>query len=176
MKCSSTRLIGLAAGMAACGLILSGCGAGQIAQTANQESAVNGTSANVKEIALRNVHLQAVQESDFLEPGTTVQLMFVAANNSTETDDRLTALTSDVGEVTLSGNSVVPAGKALVVGVPDGQAEFSPMGSTTPTTAEVALSKPITNGLTYNFTFDFEKSGRVTVAVPISAGEAPRQQ
>lgn len=35
------------------------------------------------------------------------------------------------------------------------------------------LSKPVTNGLTYDFTFTFEKAGETTVAVPISAGEAP---
>jgi hypothetical protein len=38
------------------------------------------------------------------------------------------------------------------------------------------LSKPITNGLTYNFTFDFQKSGKTTVSVPISAGEQPRRE
>ena len=48
------------------------------------------------------------------------------------------------------------------------------MGSAKPETAEVTLSKPITNGLTYNFTFNFEKAGQTTVAVPISAGENPR--
>ena len=42
--------------------------------------------------------------------------------------------------------------------------------------AAVALSKPITNGLTYNFTFDFEKAGETTMTVPISAGEAPRRE
>ncbi|HOW95840.1 MAG TPA: hypothetical protein PLF91_15300, partial [Mycolicibacterium fallax] len=31
------------------------------------------------------------------------------------------------------------------------------------------------NGLTYDFTFTFDKGGDVTVAVPISAGNAPRQ-
>ena len=41
--------------------------------------------------------------------------------------------------------------------------------------ATLALSKPISNGLTYNFTFRFEKAGEATVVVPISAGEAPRR-
>ncbi len=176
MNRSSTRIAGLAAGAAAVGLLLTGCGAGQIAQTATQESAVNGSSATVKYIGLRNVHLQAVQESDFLEPGSTVPLMFVVANDSVDTPDTLTAVTSDVGTVKLTGESAVPAGKALVVGVPDGQAEFTAMSGATPTTAEVTLSKPITNGLTYDFTFEFENVGPVSVAVPISAGEAPRRE
>jgi hypothetical protein len=35
------------------------------------------------------------------------------------------------------------------------------------------LAKPITNGLTYPFTFTFEKAGQASVMVPISAGMAP---
>ena len=176
MNRSTNRLRVAAAGLAACGLILTGCGAGQISQTATQESAVNGTSANIKEIALRNVHLQAVQRSDFLQPGTAVQLMFVAANNSPDIDDRLLAVSSEVGPVELTGSGEIPARGSLVVGSPDGQIEAAAMGSVTPTTAEVTLSKPITNGLTYNFTFDLGKAGTATVAVPISAGSADRQQ
>ena len=37
------------------------------------------------------------------------------------------------------------------------------MGSAQPTKAEVTLSQPITNGLTYSFTFDFDKAGRKMV-------------
>ena len=43
--------------------------------------------------------------------------------------------------------------------------------------ATIALSKPITNGPNYDFTFNFEKAGSVSVGVPISAPEsapAPR--
>lgn len=164
----SNRLVAASAGLVACGLALTGCGAGQISQTATQEAAVNGNSANVKNIALRNVHIQAEQSSDFLQPGKTVPLVFLAANNSPDVDDKLVAITSETGTVALTGDGSVPAGEALVVSAP-GAAE--PMGSAKPQTAVVTLSKPITNGLTYNFTFDFEKAGKTTVAVPIAAGE-----
>lgn len=163
------RLSAASAGLAACGLILIGCSAGQISQTATQEAAVNGTSVDAKNIALRNVHLLAEQTTDYLQPGSTVPLLFVAANNSVDGTDKLTAITSDVGTVTMTGDGAIPAGGALVVGGADGQAEA--MGSARPFAAEVTLSKPIANGLTYNFTFGFEKAGKVTVAVPISAGE-----
>ena len=162
------RLFVASAGLAACSLILTGCGAGQISQTANQESAVNGTSANVKDIALRNVHLLAVQSSDYLQPGRTVPLLFVAANGSPDVDDKLVGITSDFGTVAMTGDGAIPAGAALVVGQPKGQTEA--MGSAVPSTAVVTLSKPITNGISYNFTFTFDKAGQVTVAVPISAG------
>lgn len=60
----TNRLVAASAGLAACGLILTGCGAGQISQTADQQSAVNGATANIANIALRNVHIQAVQSGD----------------------------------------------------------------------------------------------------------------
>ena len=158
----TNRLTAVTAGLAACGLLLTGCGAGQISQTAGQEAAVNGMSANLKDIALRNVHLQATQTGDFLQPGRIVPLVFVAANNSPDVDDKLVGITSDVGNVALTGDSSIAAGSALVA------------GTSGPQTAQVTLTKPITNGLSYNFTFDFEQAGRTTVAVPIAAGDPAR--
>lgn len=167
----SNRLVAASAGLAACGFILSGCGSGQISQVADQESAVNGMSANAKDIALRNIHLLASQTGDFLQPGAVVPLAFVAANNSADVDDKLVSITSDYGTVALSGAAAIPAGQALVV-APKGQTEA--MGSAAPAGADVTLTKPITNGLSYPFTFTFEKAGSTTVAVPISAGEGER--
>ena len=87
------------------------------------------------------------------------------------------SITSDVGTVTLSGDTALPANGTLVVGAPDGQiTALESVETADAAEATVALSKPITNGLTYNFTFTFEKSGEGTFAVPISAGESPRRE
>jgi copper(I)-binding protein len=174
------RTSALTAGLAACGLVaavaLSGCGAGQVSQMATQEPAVNGTSANVGPISLRNIHLRAAQASDYVQPGRDAELLFVAVNGSPDVNDKLVAITSDIGTVSLSGDSTTPANGVLVVGKPDGQPEpLANAGRTQSAEARIALTKPITNGLTYEFTFDFEKAGQTTVAVPISAGEAPQR-
>ncbi|BBZ77990.1 putative lipoprotein LpqE [Mycolicibacterium anyangense] len=171
----SNRLVVATAALAAGGLLLTGCGSGQISQTAGQEAAINGSTGNVKNIALRNVHLQAVQKGDALKPGRTVELIFVAANNSPDVNDKLVGISTDVGSVDVSGPTAIPANSRLVVGTPDGQDEVEALSSAQPTSAEVTLSQPISNGLTYTFKFDFEKAGEVSVAVPISAGNAPRQ-
>jgi copper(I)-binding protein len=175
------RTSALAAGLAACALAaavaLSGCSAGQVSQMATQEPAVNGTTGNLGPISLRNVHLRAMQSTDYVQPGRDVELLFVAVNNSPDVNDKLVSITSDVGKVTLSGDTSVPANGVLAVGEPDGQ--IAPLESAEradAAEAAVVLSKPITNGLTYNFTFDFEKAGETTVTVPISAGEAPRRE
>ena len=58
----------------------------------------------------------------------------------------------------------MPAGGTLVVGAPDGQTTpLESVETAEAAEATVALSKPITNGLTYNFTFTFEKAGEGTV-------------
>ena len=177
----NTRLSAGTAGLAACGLVvvatLTGCSAGQLAQTATQEPAVNGTSGLVRHVALRNVHLQAVQTGDYLEPGRSVELMLVASNDSPDIDDKLVGITSDVGTVTVTGDTELPAAGVLIVGAPNGQ-DVTPLDTVEAAdaaSATVDLAKPITNGLTYNFTFNFEKAGQTTLAVPISAGDAPRQ-
>jgi copper(I)-binding protein len=171
----TNRLVAASAGLAACGLILTGCSAGQISQTADQESAVNGATANVANIALRNIHLQAVQTGAAVEAGRTVELIFVAANISPDVNDKLISISSDVGTVAVTGATAIPAGTSLIVGSADGQDEATALGSAEPTKAEVTLTQPITNGLTYKFTFDFDKAGQTTVSVPISAGGAERQ-
>ncbi|HET7666702.1 MAG TPA: hypothetical protein VFK56_11670 [Mycobacterium sp.] len=171
----------LTAGLAACGLAvavaLSGCGAGQVSQTATQEPAVNGTNATVGQIALRNIHVRAAQKTDYVQPGSPVELLFVAVNGSPDTNDKLVSVTSDIGTVSISGDSTVPANGVLVVGEPDGQTKpLEAAEKAEAVQAKVALSKPITNGLTYQFTFTFEKAGKTSAQVPISAGEQPRRE
>lgn len=184
MNRSRSRTFAVTSGFAACGVaatvLLSGCSAGQVSQTAMQMPAVNGTTASVGDptygIALRNLHLRAPQNTDFVRPGSTAELIFVAANGSAAKGDRLVSITSDVGVVTVTGNPVVAPGGSLAVGTPDGQ--VSPLdaleGADT-VEATVALTKPITNGINYDFTFTFANAGSATIAVPISAGETPRR-
>lgn len=170
----------MTAALASCGLAASvalvGCSAGQVAQTATQEPAVNGTSAGAGTIDLRNIHLRAPQTTDYVEPGTEVELIFVAANGSPDVADELESITSDIGEVSLTGDTAIPVNGVLVVGAPDGQlAALDTVEAADGAEATVDLSQPITNGLTYDFTFTFKEGGQTTVAVPISAGEEPRR-
>lgn len=156
--------------------LLSGCGAGQVSQMATQEPAVDGNKVTINNIALRNIRIQAVQTGDFLQPGRTVDLVLVATNQSPDVADKLVGITSDIGTVTVSGDAGLPAGGVLFVGTPDGQKVApGPIGSSNAVKATVTLAKPISNGLNYNFTFNFEKAGQASVLVPISAPIVPPQ-
>ncbi len=156
---------------------LTGCGAGQISQMATQEPAVNGNRATFNNVALRDVHIRASQSGDFIEPGKTVDLVLVAINQSPDITDRLVGITSDIGPVTLAGgDGRLPAGGMLFIGTPDGKKVApGPMDANNAAKATVTLAQRITNGLTYNFTFNFEKAGQATVMVPIAASEAPQR-
>jgi len=168
--------IAAAAGLAAV-VALSGCGAGQLSQTAVQQPAVNGTTTNVGQISVRNIHVRTAQSTDYVEAGRDVELLFVAVNGSPDTNDKLVSVTSDIGTVTLTGKTDIPPNGVLAVGEPDGQiAPLESAETADAAEARISLTKPITNGLTYNFTFDFENAGEGTVSVPISAGESPRRE
>ncbi len=164
-------LVCLAATVAA---VLTGCGAGQISQMATQEPAVNGNKVTFKNVALRDIRIQATQTGDYLRPGKSVELVLVAVNQSPDVTDRLLGITSDIGTVTVTGDPSLPASGMLFIGTPEGQKVApGPLNPNSAAKASVNLAKPISNGLSYNFTFTFEKAGQASVLVPISAGMAP---
>lgn len=177
---SRTSVVALVACGLAGVLALSGCSAGQIAQTATQQPSINGSMTWVGDpttgIALRNLHVRAPQTSDYVRPGTGAELLFVAVNESSDKPDRLVSVTSTIGTVALTGDLRVPAGGTLIVGTPDGTpSELGATEGADTAQAAVALTQPISNGLNYPFTFTFERSGQKEVQVPLSAGEAPRR-
>jgi hypothetical protein len=75
--------------------------------------------ATVDNIALRNIQIRAEQTSYAVQPGKTVDLALVATNQSPDTADALVAVTSDIGAVTLVGNTAIPVGGILIVDSPD---------------------------------------------------------
>ncbi|RJO71229.1 hypothetical protein D5S18_25300 [Nocardia panacis] len=102
----------LAAGAA---LALSGCGAGQVSQTANQVPAINGNHAEIGRIALRNVHIVypgagAGPEYNNAKGGKALIALSIINNSETVTDE-LISVKTDLGDVKLTA----PAGKSGVV-------------------------------------------------------------
>ena len=151
---------------------LSGCSTGQQSQTAIMEPAVNGSMTTLNNIALRNIRIRAKQTGYALQPGKTVYLALVATHQSPDTADVLVAVTSDIGAVTLVGNTAIPAGGILIIDSPDRLVHAGALAAVKPAktaTATVILTKPISDGLIYEFTFQFAHAGEITVGVPVSA-------
>lgn len=177
MNLFPTRAVPFRGGLLAGVLIaatVTGCGTGQQAQTATQEPAVNGASGTVGKIGLRDVRIRAQVTGAALQPGESADLLFVAINESDTDNDKLVSITSDFGSVTLTpANPDIPAGRALIVGNPEGTDAMALQAVSTAgkATATVKLNKPVANALTYDFVFKFEHGGQGSIPVPVTAGD-----
>jgi hypothetical protein len=174
----------VAVGAIASGLLIgtTACGAGQTSQTANQASAVNGNSATVGPLALRDVAVVFPESGDVaFANGGPLEMSFLISNTSPDVSDSLESIefAEGNGRVTIDGPTDIPATKSLRAGQPG--LLLVTEGPEDPSEERISVTitgagKAITPGLTVPLTFDFEKAGEVTVNVPVDAGPLlPRQ-
>jgi copper(I)-binding protein len=95
-----------------------GCGAGQVAQTAEMEPAVNGNMAEVGNLLLRDVVVAFPEDGEAYKAGDDAPLLLTIANIGTE-DDELVGVTSPAGKVEITGEARIPAQHALQVVLPE---------------------------------------------------------
>ncbi|MQY24525.1 copper chaperone PCu(A)C [Nocardia aurantia] len=144
---ATTAVAALAAGAA---LVLSGCGAGQLSQTASQVAAVNGNSANVGKVSLRNVRILLPAAEDYTNAkGGKAVLAFSAINGGAAAPDELTSITTDLGAVRISPAAPeLPPLQTLVAAGPQAGHAATPAASSsapaTPTAGAAASSTPAT--------------------------------
>lgn len=185
------RLVPVAALAAGAAIILSGCSAGQVSQTADQAAAINGNTADVGAISLRNVHI-VYPESGPRDntAGGRAALALSIINTSETVADELTGVTTDLGTVKITpadGDKIeISPAETVVVSTPSAGAQTHTTGETVDTeagetetaTIEITgLTENITPGLTYNVSFDFKENGTVEVEVPVDAGtDIPRHE
>ena len=91
-----------------------GCSAGQVAQTAEMEPAVNGNMAQVGKLVLRDVKVAFPDNGEAYAAGEDAPLVLTIANTSGD-DDELVGVTSPAGTVEIVGNAKIPAHSALQV-------------------------------------------------------------
>ncbi|MDV6262681.1 hypothetical protein [Rhodococcoides yunnanense] len=158
-------------------LTLTACGAGQISQTATQVAAVNGNSADVGDIQLRNVHVVYPNSQEHsIEPGGTVELGFTAINSNPAVADELTGISSPEAQITIvdeaePGSTEIAASTALGAGAPADTQLDDPLVPIQLIKVEMAdISENVRPGLTLPVTFEFANAGEVVVNVPVDAG------
>ncbi|WP_111766633.1 hypothetical protein [Nakamurella deserti] len=150
-----------AVGVAGAVLALSGCGAGQIAQTAQQVAAIDGANGTAGEVAVRDVRL-APTESYRYEPGADIPVKLWLSNTSLNPDE-LTGVTTEAAE------------EVVVEGDTDIQPQtLREVNSETDTTIVVTgLRDELPYGKSIPMTFSFASGGTISVNVPI---EIPEQR
>jgi archaellum component FlaG (FlaF/FlaG flagellin family) len=175
----------VAVGAIAAGLLIgtTACGAGQTSQTANQASAVNGNSATVGPLALRDVAIVFPESGDVaFANGGPLEMSFLISNTSPDVADSLEGIefANGSGRVTIDGSTDIPATKSLRAGQP-GLLLTTSAEPEDPSEERISVTingagKTITPGLSVPLIFDFEKAGEVTLNVPVDAGPLlPRQ-
>jgi hypothetical protein len=153
---------------------LAGCGSGAVSQTAGQTSAVNGATGQAGRIVLRDAVFEfpdpfvpdPADGSVIYKTGGVVPLAATLVNTG-PTADRLVAVSSPVaaaGQVV--GDPTVPAGSAVTIGN-NASAASDALALRTIAIRLTGLSQPIRAGLSYPVTLRFERSGDLTVRVPL---------
>lgn len=169
---------------------LTGCSAGQVTQTSTQVATVNGSSANVGQLALRDIRILYPSGGSYAE-GSTAQLVLVVTNQGLAQDTLLDVTGEFFDEATYAGDgsdsdessaSATGSGAAAPPADPsDGgdqssgiDAEIPAEGSLQFGTDESAsielvdLSEELGAAQVVSITFVFEEAGEVTVGVPIA--------
>jgi len=144
---------------------VTGCSAGQVTQTSTQVATVNGSSANVGQLALRDIRILYPSGGTYAA-GSTAQLVLAVANQGLA-EDTLIEVTGEFFD-----DAAVPTDDAgdeasVEVGVPaQGILQF---GTTEFPSIELSdLSEEISVSEIVSLTFVFEQAGEVTVEVPVA--------
>ncbi|MEU4247793.1 hypothetical protein AB0F15_10315 [Amycolatopsis sp. NPDC026612] len=145
MRLQNRRVSGAAALALGGALVLAGCGAGQITQTATQQAAVNGTHAQVRNIDLRNAAVQYPTSGPGYPAGATPALTLTIVNRDAQDDSLVSVTTEDGAQATIGGSKVVVAAHSLVIG-PDNAVESTnevqPTSSGAPSSSSSAPTSP----------------------------------
>ncbi|WP_342213854.1 hypothetical protein [Nocardia wallacei] len=146
------RAVAVAALAAGAALALSGCSAGQISQTASQVAAVNGNSANVGKVALRDVRILLPQSEEYTNAkGGKAVLAFSAINDGATKPDELASITTDLGQVKITpANPQLAYQQTLVAGKRSEAHASAPISSAAPSStaasSTAASAAPTTTG------------------------------
>lgn len=167
-------------------LALTGCGAGQVANTADQVAAVAGANVDAGPIAVRDAVIvfgEQVRGGTVYPRGADAPLTMTITNQGAEPDRIIGASSPWATRVVVGGTSEVPGGRSLVVeggiAVPDGEAPEGP--DTAPREGlgtQIVLSgllDDVRAGLTYEVVLDFERAGEVRMRVPVGNSGEPRE-
>jgi copper(I)-binding protein len=116
----------------AAGLLLSGCGAGQVTQTENQNPPVSGVNVDSEDgkVQLRNVSFEYGSPAGY-ETGQTVKLHVRIFNQNLE-PIRLIGVATDIGAVVIAGKGVTAPAPPPTSAPPSsasGSASGAPSGS-----------------------------------------------
>lgn len=172
---------------------LTGCAAGQQAETSQQEADIPGNNAEVKNMAIANATMTYPRGEAVYPKGATAPIDVVLINEALQSDRLLSVSSPYAASGRISGTTTIPGGTRLYSdGVPPGSApgprpaaepggsgplDPAPVGPVQRPQVNIALvglTQPIRPGVTIPITFTFARAGATTVQVPI--GPSPEER
>jgi copper(I)-binding protein len=136
-------------------LVLSGCAAGQISQTADQVAAIDGANGTAGPIGVRDVRLASSSDNSW-PAGSDIPVKMWLTNSSLSADTLTSATSPGAASVTIEGKGVVNAQSLLEI-----------TEDTDLTVTVSGLKEELQTGHSLPVTFVFEVAGSITVNVPI---------
>jgi copper(I)-binding protein len=123
VRLQKRRVLGSAVLGLGAAMVITGCGAGQVTQTASEQPAVNGAYAQVGKIVVRDAEVANRETCDqAYTPGSQVPLEMTIVNNAAQDDELVSAGSDLTGGAVIGGSKVVPSVGSLVVAAPNASA------------------------------------------------------
>lgn len=155
--------------------LLAGCGAGQVAQTAEQASS-SGAAGEVGTLQIRDAvitYAGPVPGDSVYLPGQDAPLQMTIVNNATTRvddppADHLVGVSSPIatsGRIT--GDARIVDGQMLTAGYDEPLSSVTPPGTTAVEIVLVGLTEPVRAGLSYPVDLRFDRAGTVRLELPV---------
>lgn len=181
----------VAASVLGAGLVVGGCGSGQITQTDTQDSAVNGVTTNVGAMGLRDAQIAypTKEGQPAYRQGDSARVVVTIVNNGSQDDQLMQVSSPYFSGARVQGDKKIPARTSIRSGLDtDDQhpgsspssssaapSSIAPSASSKPQQHEVSidltgLKKPaLRPGVDVPVKFSFAAAGSKTVQLPIGA-------
>ena len=153
-------------------LVISGCAAGQRAQTANEYSVVGGTTATIGAMGIRDAGISAPKVAAGYVSGANVTLTMTVVNIGDSADSLVSVTSPNAASATLAGpksaapTSAAAAASAPIV-VPANGAVPIGQGAGSGTITLTKLKYRLVPGESVPVTLTFQSAGAVTVMMPV---------
>lgn len=162
------------AAVGALALLLTGCGAGQIAQTAEQVSTGGGAAAQAGSILVRDAQFTydgPVPGDAVYRPGDDATLQVTIVNEGRGADTLISVSSPVAGSGRIVGDARVPGDQTLTAGYDQPIAQVTLPYANAVDISLLGITEPIRAGMTYPVVFTFERAGEVQVEVPVENPE-----
>jgi copper(I)-binding protein len=165
-----TRRIGVVIAAAATGaLLLTGCAAGQHAQTVAQYPVVDGVAADSGPVGIRDAALAAPNASSSYATGQDAPLELVLVNNGTATDSLVSVSSTSAGGAILSMTGPPAASATPAPASASGSASAS-----TPASGSASASASTSPSASVPGAVPSGSSSAASVPIPVPAGSSVR--